>query len=49
MAQKESLEGFHIIVIGAGFGGLSSSIELAMRGASVQVFESYPDMRKQGA
>ncbi|KAM5346075.1 hypothetical protein ACJ41O_009080 [Fusarium nematophilum] len=37
-----------IIVIGAGFGGLAAGIELASRGTKVRIFESYPDMKKQG-
>uniref|UniRef100_A0A8H7K389 FAD-binding domain-containing protein n=1 Tax=Bionectria ochroleuca TaxID=29856 RepID=A0A8H7K389_BIOOC len=48
MAQKTSLSGITAIIIGAGYGGLSASIELALKGADVQVFESYPDMTKQG-
>ncbi|KAG8158508.1 hypothetical protein KVR01_011630 [Diaporthe batatas] len=36
------------IVIGAGFAGLSASIELAKRGVKVIVFESAPDMKRQG-
>lgn len=36
------------IVIGAGFAGLSVAIELAKRGAKVVVFESAPDMKRQG-
>lgn len=36
------------IVIGAGFAGLSVAIELAKRGVKVIVFESAPDMKRQG-
>ncbi|KAH7161079.1 hypothetical protein EDB81DRAFT_924424 [Dactylonectria macrodidyma] len=48
MAQQASLQNLNVIVIGAGFGGLAASIELAQRGAKVIVFESYADMKKQG-
>ncbi|KAH8886613.1 FAD/NAD(P)-binding domain-containing protein [Thozetella sp. PMI_491] len=37
-----------VIIIGAGFGGLSAGIELARRGAKVQIFEAVPDMSRQG-
>ncbi|EXJ71844.1 uncharacterized protein A1O5_04345 [Cladophialophora psammophila CBS 110553] len=43
-----ALDGLRVIVIGAGFGGLASAIALSKRGASVTVYESYPDMTKQG-
>jgi 2-polyprenyl-6-methoxyphenol hydroxylase-like FAD-dependent oxidoreductase len=36
------------IVIGAGFAGLSVAIELAKRGVKVLVFETAPDMKRQG-
>ncbi|EXJ76282.1 uncharacterized protein A1O5_00790 [Cladophialophora psammophila CBS 110553] len=36
------------IIIGAGFGGIATAIELKKRGAAVKVFESYSDMKKQG-
>lgn len=42
------LQGLRVLVIGAGFGGLASAIELRKRGASVKVLESFPDMKKQG-
>ncbi|OQU99361.1 FAD binding domain-containing protein [Cladophialophora immunda] len=45
---KGKLDGTKFIIIGAGFGGLASAIELKKRGAEVKVFESYPDMKKQG-
>lgn len=48
MATNTSLANLKAIVIGAGFGGLSSAIELARRSASVRVFESVPDMSRQG-
>lgn len=48
MAQQASLQHLSAIVIGAGFGGLAAGIELALRGAKVRIFESYPDMTKQG-
>jgi len=46
--SSDSLKGLDVIIIGAGFGGLSSGIELRRRGASVKILESFPDMRKQG-
>ncbi|KAM0323290.1 hypothetical protein ACHAQA_008882 [Verticillium albo-atrum] len=49
MVQNLPLGHLSIIIIGAGFGGLAAAIELASRGAKVQVFESYPDMKKQAA
>ena len=38
----------NVIIIGAGFAGLATAIELARRGAKVQIFEAYHDVRKQG-
>lgn len=46
MAGSNSLT--NAIVIGAGFAGLSVAIELAKRGVKVIVFESAPDMKRQG-
>lgn len=37
-----------VIIIGAGFAGLSVAIELAKRGVKVVVFDSAPDMKRQG-
>lgn len=48
MAHEMSLTKLSAIVIGAGFGGLSASIELASRGAKVQVFEAYETLKRQG-
>ena len=50
MEDKDNrpLEGLRAIVIGAGFAGLSAAIELARLGAAVQVFESSPDLKRQG-
>lgn len=48
MAIVKTLENLNALVIGAGFGGLASAIELARRGAKVRVFESAPDMKRQG-
>ncbi|KAJ3547719.1 hypothetical protein NM208_g1364 [Fusarium decemcellulare] len=48
MTESSSLRGISVIVIGAGFGGLSSGIELASKGAKVLIFESFPDMKRQG-
>lgn len=48
MASSRTLENLNVLVIGAGFGGLASAIELARRGAKVRVFESAPDMKRQG-
>lgn len=48
MASSRTLENLNVLVVGAGFGGLASAIELARRGAKVRVFESAPDMRRQG-
>lgn len=46
--QTSPLQGLRAIVIGAGFGGLSTAIELARYGATVQLFESSPDLKHQG-
>ena len=46
--QSQSLKGLRAIIIGAGFAGLSAAIELARLGASVQLFESSPDLKHQG-
>lgn len=48
MATSRTLENLNALVIGAGFGGLASAIELARRGAKVRVVESAPDMKRQG-
>lgn len=48
MASSRTLENLNALVIGAGFGGLASAIELARRGAKVRVFESARDMKRQG-
>jgi phytoene dehydrogenase-like protein len=37
-----------IIVVGAGFGGLSCAIALASKGVDVQVFELAKDLTRQG-
>jgi len=51
-SQSESavtpLNDIKAIVVGAGFGGLASAIELRKRGANVTVLEAYPDMKKLG-
>lgn len=46
--KAESLDGLKVLIIGAGFGGLASAIELQHRGAAVTVLEASPDMKKQG-
>jgi 2-polyprenyl-6-methoxyphenol hydroxylase-like FAD-dependent oxidoreductase len=46
--QNTPLKGLNVIVIGAGFGGLASAIELARLGATVRVFELSPDLKRQG-
>src|SRR5258708_874777 len=46
--QSLSINGLHAIVIGAGFGGLSSAIDLARLGATVQVLESSKNLSRQG-
>lgn len=46
--MADSKSHINAIVIGAGFAGLSVAIELAKRGAKVVVFESAPDMKRQG-
>jgi len=43
-----SLQGLKVLIIGAGFGGLSSAIALSKRGASVKILEASPDMKRQG-
>ncbi|KAI1618324.1 hypothetical protein EDD36DRAFT_449989 [Exophiala viscosa] len=48
IAGSKSLSGLKVLIIGAGFGGLASAIELQVRGATVKVLELSPDMRKQG-
>ncbi|KAF7553035.1 hypothetical protein G7Z17_g3897 [Cylindrodendrum hubeiense] len=37
-----------VLVVGAGFGGLSTAIECANRGMQVTVIEKYPDSNSQG-
>lgn len=46
MAETSPLT--NAIVIGCGFAGLSVAIELAKRGVKVVVFDSAPDMKRQG-
>lgn len=48
MTTSSTLDNLKALVIGAGFGGLASAIELARRGAKVRVFESAADMKRQG-
>ncbi|KAF2461167.1 hypothetical protein BDY21DRAFT_279617 [Lineolata rhizophorae] len=43
-----SLGDARIIVVGAGFGGLTAAIELRRKGASVRVFESTKKLTEQG-
>lgn len=47
-AQTKSLKNLNALVIGAGFGGIASAIELQSRGATVTVLESAPDMSRPG-
>lgn len=37
-----------VVVVGAGFGGLATAIELARKGCSVRVFELAKDLTRQG-
>ncbi|KAF2186194.1 FAD/NAD(P)-binding domain-containing protein [Zopfia rhizophila CBS 207.26] len=43
-----SSEDINVIVVGAGFGGLASAIELTKKGCRVRVFESSKDLTRQG-
>jgi phytoene dehydrogenase-like protein len=39
----------HIIVVGAGYGGLATAIELARKGIKVTVYEAVSKLTQQGA
>lgn len=43
-----SLRHLDAIIVGGGFGGLATGIELARRAAKVRIFESMSDMSRQG-
>lgn len=38
-----------IIVVGAGYGGLTAAIELKRKGANVRVFEATKQLKNQGS
>lgn len=44
----ENVQNTTIIVVGAGYGGLTAAIELRRKGANVQVFESTKALTEQG-
>jgi len=43
-----NLENVTVIVVGAGYGGLTTAIELKRKGANVLVFESTKRITEQG-
>lgn len=43
-----NLDDVSVIVVGAGYGGLTSAIELRRKGANVLVFESTKALTEQG-
>ncbi len=47
-AKMKSLEDLNVIVVGAGFGGITSAIELKRRGAKVTVIEAAPQLTEIG-
>lgn len=40
--------GLNVIIVGAGFGGLSAAIECSERGMGVTIIERYPDSNSAG-
>jgi 2-polyprenyl-6-methoxyphenol hydroxylase-like FAD-dependent oxidoreductase len=46
MTQSEQI---NIIVVGAGYGGLSAAIELTKKGCKVRVFEAAKKLTNQGS
>ena len=42
------LEDVKVIVVGAGYGGLTAAIELRRKGANVLIFESTKTLTEQG-
>jgi 2-polyprenyl-6-methoxyphenol hydroxylase-like FAD-dependent oxidoreductase len=46
--NKRPPTGIRVIVVGAGFGGLTAAIECYRQGHSVTVFESFPELKVLG-
>lgn len=48
MAQSKSKTGIKVVVVGAGFGGLTAAIECHRQGHDVEVYESFPELKQLG-
>ncbi|KAG7046469.1 salicylate hydroxylase [Colletotrichum scovillei] len=48
MATPETKTGVKVIVVGAGFGGLTTAIECHRQGHDVEVYESFPELKQLG-
>ncbi|KAI3532202.1 hypothetical protein CSPX01_13620 [Colletotrichum filicis] len=48
MAKPETKTGVKVIVVGAGFGGLTTAIECHRQGHDVKVYESFPELKQLG-
>lgn len=47
-SQRLSPSGIHVIIVGAGFAGLTAAIECKRKGHSVLLLESFPDLKLLG-
>lgn len=47
--KMSNLKNATIVVVGAGYGGLTTAIELRRKGASVRVYESTKALSEQGS
>lgn len=48
MSQSRSKTGIKVVVVGAGFGGLTAAIECHRHGHDVVVYESFPELKPLG-
>jgi len=47
-ADTKSTSGIHVLIVGAGFGGLTAAIECRRKGHSVMLLESFSELRPLG-
>lgn len=48
MATPKSKTGIKVIIVGAGFGGLTAAIECHRQGHDVEIYESFPELKALG-
>lgn len=48
MAQSRPKTGIKVVIVGAGFGGLTAAIECHRHGHDVEVYESFPELKSLG-